>query len=240
MEFWILLVLLGSMAFLYASVGHGGASGYLAVLAIFSVSPGLMKQTALMLNLGVSLLAFYQFYRKGFFKFSLFWPFALTSIPMSYVGSQFVLSDSNYKRILGVCLLVAIFRMLVNFSVSETRPVLTWLALFFGAMIGLLSGMIGIGGGILLSPILLLMGWATWKEAAAVSSLFIFVNSAAGLLGIKQWLPMADIELNFWIVSALIGGVLGARWGAYFASNQAVRYVLVLVLLIASLKLWFV
>jgi uncharacterized membrane protein YfcA len=240
MEFWLLLILLGTMAFLYASVGHGGASGYLAVLAIFSVAPGLMKQTALILNLGVSLLAFFQFYRKGYFKFSLFWPFALTSIPMSYIGAQFVLSDSNYKRILGVCLLIAILRMLVNFTIADTRPLRIWLALFFGAAIGLLSGMIGIGGGILLSPILLLMRWATLKEAASVSALFIFVNSAAGLLGIKHWLPMDDLQLNFWIVSALVGGVFGARWGAFFASNQAIRYVLACVLMIASLKLWFV
>jgi uncharacterized membrane protein YfcA len=239
MEFWTLLILLGGMAFLYASVGHGGASGYLAVLAIFAVAPAVMKQTALVLNLGVSLLAFYQFYRQKYFRFELFWPFALTSVPMSYLGAQFVLSDANYKRILGICLVIAIVRMLATFKSDEQRSVSLPLALLFGAVIGLFSGMIGIGGGILLSPILLLMRWASLKEAAAISALFIFVNSVAGLLGLKNGIHV-DQTLIFWITSALVGGMFGARWGAQIASNKAVKWVLALVLLIASVKLWFV
>ncbi len=239
MEFWTLLILLGGMAFLYASVGHGGASGYLAVLAIFAVAPAVMKQTALVLNLGVSLLAFYQFYRQKYFRFELFWPFALTSVPMSYLGAQFVLSDANYKRILGICLVIAIVRMLATFKSDEQRFVSLPLALIFGAVIGLFSGMIGIGGGILLSPILLLMRWASLKEAAAISALFIFVNSVAGLFGLKNGIHV-DQTLVFWITSALVGGMFGARWGAQIASNKAVKWVLALVLLIASVKLWFV
>ena len=234
-----MLILLGGMAFLYASVGHGGASGYLAVLAIFAVAPSVMKQTALVLNLGVSLLAFYQFYRQKYFRFELFWPFALTSVPMSYLGAQFVLSDANYKRILGICLVIAIVRMLLTFKSDEQRAVSLPLALIFGAVIGLFSGMIGIGGGILLSPILLLMRWASLKEAAAISSLFIFVNSVAGLFGLKNGIHV-DQTLIFWISSALVGGMFGARWGAQIASNKAVKWVLALVLLIASVKLWFV
>lgn len=239
MEFWTLLILLGVMAFFYASVGHGGASGYLAVLAIFAVAPAVMKQTALVLNLGVSLLAFYQFYRQKYFRFELFWPFALTSVPMSYLGAQFVLSDANYKRILGICLVIAIVRMLATFKSNEQRSVSLPLALIFGAVIGLFSGMIGIGGGILLSPILLLMRWASLKEAAAISALFIFVNSVAGLFGLKNGIHV-DQTLVFWIISALMGGMFGARWGAQIASNKAVKWVLALVLLIASVKLWFV
>ena len=239
MEFWTLLILLGGMAFLYASVGHGGASGYLAVLAIFAVAPAVMKQTALVLNLGVSLLAFYQFYRQKYFRFELFWPFALTSVPMSYLGAQFVLSDANYKRILGICLVIAIVRMLATFKSDEQRSVSLPLALIFGAVIGLFSGMIGIGGGILLSPILLLMRWASLKEAAAISALFIFVNSVAGLFGLKNGIHV-DQTLIFWITSALVGGMFGARWGAQIASNKVVKWVLALVLLIASVKLWFV
>ncbi len=227
------------MAFFYASVGHGGASGYLAVLAIFAVAPEVMKQTALVLNLGVSLFAFYQFYRQKYFRFELFWPFALTSVPMSYLGAQFVLSDANYKRILGICLVIAIVRMLATFKSDEQRFVSLPLALIFGAVIGLFSGMIGIGGGILLSPILLLMRWASLKEAAAISALFIFVNSVAGLFGLKNGIHV-DQTLVFWITSALVGGMFGARWGAQIASNKAVKWVLALVLLIASVKLWFV
>jgi hypothetical protein len=130
-------------------------------------------------------------------------------------------------------------RMLANFKSLENRPLNLYLALLFGAVIGLMSGMIGIGGGIILSPVLLLMRWASLKEAAAVSALFIFVNSVAGLLGIKHWIPV-DPSIIFWISSALVGGMLGARWGAQFASNKAIRFVLALVLLIASVKLWFV
>lgn len=239
MEFWTLLILLGGMAFLYASVGHGGASGYLAVLAIFAVAPAVMKQTALILNLGVSLLAFYQFSRQKYFRFELFWPFALTSVPMSYLGAQFVLSDANYKRILGICLVIAIVRMLATFKSDDQRSVSLPLALIFGAVIGLFSGMIGIGGGILLSPILLLMRWASLKEAAAISALFIFVNSVAGLFGLKNGIYI-DQTLIYWMTSALLGGMLGARWGAQIASNKTVKWVLALVLMIASVKLWFV
>ncbi len=235
----MLLILLGGMAFLYASVGHGGASGYLAVLAIFAVAPAVMKQTALILNVGVSLLAFYQFYRQKYFRFELFWPFAFSSVPMSYIGAQFVLSDANYKRILGVCLLIAIIRMLATFKSANQRSVSLPLAMVFGAVIGLISGMIGIGGGILLSPILLLMRWASLKEAAAVSALFIFVNSLAGLLGIKHAIQV-DQTLIYWVLVALLGGLLGARWGSRMASNLAIKWVLALVLFIASVKLWFV
>jgi uncharacterized membrane protein YfcA len=138
-----------------------------------------------------------------------------------------------------VCLLLAIIRMLANFKSLEKRSLNLYLALLFGALIGLLSGMIGIGGGIILSPVLLLMRWASLKEAAAVSALFIFVNSVAGLLGIKHWIPV-DPSIIFWISSALFGGMLGARWGGQFASNKTIRFVLALVLLIASVKLWFV
>lgn len=242
-NFWVLVGLLALMAFLYASVGHGGASGYLAVLAIFGLAPALMKQTSLVLNLGVSLLTFIQFYRKGYFKFSLFWPFAMASIPMSYLGAQFTLSDQNYKRILGACLIVAIVRMLANFNSTGTLPKFKFNVIFgliVGALIGLISGMIGIGGGILLSPILLLFRWTNLKEAAAISALFIFVNSLAGLLGLKSWIPFTDLSIYFWIGGSLIAGFLGARWGAFFASNQFVKYVLAGVLMIASLKLWFV
>jgi uncharacterized membrane protein YfcA len=126
--------------------------------------------------------------------------------------------------------------MMANFKDVTNRSLSIPIALAFGAGIGLLSGMIGIGGGIILSPVLLLMRWSSLKEAAAVSSLFIFVNSVAGLLGIKHWIPL-DESLVYWIIIALFGGMLGARWGAQIASNQAVRWILALVLLIASVKL---
>jgi uncharacterized membrane protein YfcA len=240
MDFWILLFMLGIMAFLYASVGHGGASGYLAALALFSVAPGIMKQSALLLNLGVSFMSFIAFYRQGYFKWRLFWPFALGSIPAAFLGAQIPLSDSTYKQILGACLLRAVFRILSSLRESQANSLPLWAGLSVGTSIGLLSGMIGIGGGIILSPVLLLFRWANLKEAAAVSALFIFVNSLSGLAGLKTWILLDQSSLIYWLVASLIGGFLGARWGASFASNTKVKWVLALVLIIAACKLWFV
>jgi uncharacterized membrane protein YfcA len=235
-----LIVLLGIMAFLYASVGHGGASGYLAVMALFAIAPPVMKQTALLLNLGVSLMSFIAFYRQGYFKWNLFWPFALGSIPLAFVGARIPLTDSTYKQILGACLFLAVVRMVISLKEGILRSLPPVLGIFTGSAIGLLSGMIGIGGGIILSPLLLLFRWASLKEAAAVSALFIFVNSVSGLAGLKSWIPLNQSQMIYWLGASLLGGFLGARWGAAIASNTKVKWILALVLVIASLKLWLV
>lgn len=235
-----LIVLLALMAFLYASVGHGGASGYLAVMALFAIAPLVMKQTALLLNLGVSLMSFIAFYRQGYFRWNLFWPFALGSIPAAFLGARIPLADSTYKHILGACLLIAVIRMVVSLKEDSSQKLNLGVGILTGAAIGLLSGMIGIGGGIILSPLLLLFRWASLKEAAAVSALFIFVNSISGLAGLKTWIPMDQSQMIYWLAASLIGGFLGARWGAAVASNAKVKWILALVLVIASLKLWFV
>lgn len=235
-----LVLLLAIMAFLYASVGHGGASGYLAVMALFAIAPMVMKQTALLLNLGVSLMSFIAFYRQGYFKWTLFWPFALGSIPAAFIGARIPLTDSTYKQILGACLFLAVIRMVVSFKDNTRRSLPAILGIITGAAIGLLSGMIGIGGGIILSPLLLLFRWASIKEAAAVSALFIFVNSVSGLAGLKTWIPLDQSQMIYWLAASLVGGFLGARWGAAIASNVKVKWILALVLVIASLKLWFV
>lgn len=235
-----LILLLAVMAFLYASVGHGGASGYLAVMALFAIAPPVMKQTALLLNLGVSLMSFIAFYRQGYFKWTLFWPFALGSIPAAYLGASIPLTDSTYKQILGVCLFLAVIRMVVTLKESEPRRLNLGIGVFAGAAIGVLSGMIGIGGGIILSPLLLLFRWASLKQAAAVSALFIFVNSVAGLAGLKTWIPLDQSQMMYWLAASLVGGFLGASWGASIASNVKVKWILALVLIIASIKLFFV
>jgi len=235
-----LVLLLAIMAFLYASVGHGGASGYLAVMALFAIAPPLMKQTALLLNLGVSLMSFIAFYRQGYFKWNLFWPFALGSIPAAILGARIPLTDSTYKQILGACLFLAVIRMVVSLQESSARRLPVFIGILAGGLIGLLSGMIGIGGGIILSPLLLLFRWASLKEAAAVSALFIFVNSVSGLAGLKTWIPLDQSQMVYWLAASLVGGFLGARWGAAIASNTKVKWILALVLVIASLKLWFV
>ncbi|MHA8082693.1 sulfite exporter TauE/SafE family protein [Aquirufa sp. A-Brett2-15D] len=235
-----LILLLALMAFLYASVGHGGASGYLAVMALFLIAPPVMKQTALLLNLGVSLMSFIAFYRQGYFKWNLFWPFALGSIPAAFIGARIPLTDSTYKQILGACLLLAVIRMVVTLKESEPCKLNLGLGVLAGSLIGLLSGMIGIGGGIILSPLVLLFRWASLKEAAAVSALFIFVNSVSGLAGLKTWIPLDQSQIMYWLAASLVGGFLGARWGAAIASNAKVKWILALVLLIASIKLFFV
>ena len=235
-----LILLLAIMAFLYASVGHGGASGYLAIMAMFAIAPPVMKQTALLLNLGVSLMSFIAFYRQGYFKWNLFWPFALGSIPAAFLGARIPLTDSTYKQILGACLFLAVIRMVVTLKESEPRKLNLGLGVLSGSVIGLLSGMIGIGGGIILSPLLLLFRWASLKEAAAISALFIFVNSVSGLAGLKTWIPMDQSQMMYWLVASLVGGFLGANWGAAIASNVKVKWILALVLIIASLKLFFV
>jgi len=237
-DYWQLL-LIGIMAFLYASVGHGGASGYLALMALFGTSPTLMKSSALILNVFVSLIAFIQYYRAGHFRWNLFWPFVITSIPLSYIGATLPITDSLYKKLLAVALAIAIARMLFQpVDKKETKSVGLWLGLVIGAGMGLLSGMLGIGGGIILSPVILLLGWGRVKETAAVSALFIFVNSMSGLYGLFQKGFVPNTQLSTWLIAALIGGTLGAYQGSFKFNLQTLRYILASVLLIAVAKLY--
>ncbi len=232
------LLLLPFVSFLYASVGHGGASGYLALMALFSFSPATMKQSALVLNLFVAGIAFYHYYRAGHFTFSLFIWFALGSIPAAFVGGLFSVDPSVYKKILGVLLLFAVFRMLFTPSVGTSTKALTpLLAVLVGGLIGFFSGLIGIGGGIILTPVLLLFHWAKIKEAAAVSALFIWVNSGAALLG--QWSTGISLSLTVLplIGVALVGGVLGSYYGARKWNKTRLQQFLAVVLIGASFKL---
>ena len=179
----VFLFALAIIGFFYASVGHGGASGYLAAMALSGQSQEVMRPSALVMNLFVSAVSFAQFARGGHFRWNVFWPFALTSVPCAYIGAGIHIDPVLYKRMLAVCLLFAVARLLGIFgSERNMRAASLPFALFIGAVLGLVSGIIGIGGGILLSPVILLLGWADAKETAAVSALFIFVNSAAGVM----------------------------------------------------------
>jgi len=242
LEFSILFfLLLFAAAFFYASVGHGGASGYLALMAIFSFAPETMRPTALVLNIFVSGIAFYQFYRKGFFDWKLFWPFALASIPAAFIGGLITVDDQIYKNILGVFLLLAIVRFLgfgTNENQNPGKQILS-LSLSIGAVIGLFSGMIGIGGGIILSPLILLLGWANLKQTAAVSALFIFVNSISGLTGLVWQGVQFNTLMWTMLAVALSGGLLGSYIGANTFNTTRLKYALALVLLVAALKLLF-
>jgi uncharacterized membrane protein YfcA len=237
--FYVLLVI---VAFLYSSVGHGGASGYLALMAFFSFAPETMRSTALLLNIFVSLIAFVQYYRGGFFKWNLFWPYALASFPAAFIGGMITVDVGLYKKILAVLLLFSVVRLLgikfkaATFDVKQN----IYLALLIGAVIGFFSGMIGIGGGIILSPIILLMHWADMKKTAAVSALFIFVNSIAGLAGLFTKGFEFKAEMGLMLVFALTGGIAGSYFGANKFKNEFLNKILAVVLLLASIKLIFI
>ena len=236
--FYILLFL---VAFLYSSVGHGGASGYLALMAIFLISPAVMKPTALLLNLFVSLTSFIQFYRGKHFKWQVFLPFAIGSVPMAYLGGLKNLHDDIYKKILGVLLLIPIIRFLffANIKVEELKKANFYLSLVIGAAIGFLSGLIGIGGGIILSPILLMLKWADMKQTAAISALFIFVNSLSGFIAQLNKGITFTTDMYAYVAVAFIGGICGAYFGSLKFKSNILQYLLALVLIIASYKLLF-
>jgi uncharacterized membrane protein YfcA len=239
-EFLIVFgVLLAVVAFLYSSVGHGGASGYLALMAIFAFPISVMKPSALLLNLFVSGISFFFYYKKDFFKFKLFYPFAITSVPAAFIGGMIPLENSFYKILLGIVLILAALRLfgLFNSKEKESSKINIPIAMGIGFGIGLLSGMLGIGGGVILSPILLLLGWATLKETAAISSLFIFVNSVAGLSGYFMGEKTFPTESFYLVPIAVFGGMLGAYYGSGYFSNKVLKYVLATVILLASVKL---
>jgi len=227
------------VAILYSSVGHGGASGYLAVMALMAVAPEITRPTALTLNLFVASIATVQYYRAGHFSWRLFLPFAAASIPMAYLGGSIQLPTNVYKIVLGVVLLLAAARLAWNLSGGddEAKEPQIWLGLIIGAALGLLSGVVGVGGGIFLTPLLLLLGWAKAKTAAGVSALFIFVNSAAGLVGAWGKMPQLPGEVYFWIGAAVIGGLIGSTLGAQKMGTLTLRRVLAVVLVFAGGKL---
>ncbi len=240
------IIVLGTLvliaAFLYASVGHGGASAYLAILSFYSLSRTSMASSALLLNLLVAGIAFGSFYRASFFSWSLTWPFVLTSFPLAFLGGTLKVSLSLYSLLLAGTLLFASYRLWFHRDGKSQPPrrVFCFLpfALILGGLIGLLSGIVGVGGGIFLSPILLLMGWAGPKQTAAVSAFFIWVNSLAGFLGRishDQW------ELSPWFLwmvgFAFLGGWFGAHSGSRLFPAKVLTKILSIVLLTAAMKL---
>jgi uncharacterized protein len=227
-------------AILYSSVGHGGASGYLAAMALFGVAPAVMKPTALVLNIIVAAIATAKFYRAGCFDKSLFWQFAIGSIPCAFLGGSIVIPTQIYKPIVGIILLYAATRLGLKKASSVPSQVLPrsiLLSIGLGMAIGLLSGLTGVGGGIFLSPLLLLMGWATMKQAAGVSAAFILANSIAGLLGYLTKFPTLPASLWLWSILAAAGGWIGAEYGSKRIGSQRLQLLLAVVLAIAGVKL---
>lgn len=232
-------ILLFVVAFLYASVGHGGASGYLALMAIFGFEPELMKSSALVLNLFVSLTSFLLFLKGGHFNWRIFLPFALASIPFTFWGSTIKIDPFTYKKILGFLLLFPVVRFFLypNIKIKDKKPANFFLSMVIGAGIGYLSGLIGIGGGIILSPLLLLLNWTDQKQTAAISALFIFVNSLAGLAGLYSTGISFDSSMIGFVGVAFIGGLIGAWLGSLKFDQRILQFTLGIVLFMASLKL---
>jgi hypothetical protein len=236
---WVFVLLLPVISFFYASVGHGGASGYLALMALFSFAPEVMKPTALLLNIFVAGISFYFFYKSGYFNKKLFLYFAVSSIPLAYFGGTLQIDASLYKKILAFFLVIAIIKMLGGFGKIKERKneIKIPLALLIGGVIGFFSGLIGIGGGIILTPVILLLHWGNVKEAAAVSALFIWVNSVAGLVGQIQQGVVLEKSMFYWVIIAILGGIVGGYYGSKMGSPKKLKLLLAVVLIIASIKL---
>lgn len=236
----LLALLIFLAALLYSSVGHAGASGYLAAMALMGIAPAVMKPAALALNILVATIAFTKFYRAGAFSWTLFWPFAIASVPFAWLGGWVTLPTHFYKPLVGAILIYAAWYSFRSAHRSEFMPVGAPpipVRLFAGAVLGFLSGLTGVGGGIFLSPLLLVLGWARIKVISGVSAAFILVNSIAGLLGVMQASVTLPSALPYWAVAAVAGGLIGAEYGSRRLGNPAIRKLLALVLAIAGAKM---
>jgi uncharacterized membrane protein YfcA len=243
MPFETLLMLTAGVfviALLYSSVGHAGASGYIAVMSLLSLAPAEIKPIALALNILVASIGSWQFWRAGHFSWSLFWPFALLSAPFAFLGGYLNLPTRVFKIIVGIILLVSAVQFLVRPPAEgEGKPPAKPLAMGVGAGLGLLSGLTGTGGGIFLTPLLIFMRWARTKAASATSALFILFNSIAGLAGnvtATSAFPRFGLSL---LVAAGVGGAIGSHLGSRRLEPTTIKRLLAVVLVIAGLKLIF-
>ncbi|MCI0506603.1 MAG: sulfite exporter TauE/SafE family protein [Gammaproteobacteria bacterium] len=236
----ILTALIFLAATLYASVGHAGASGYLAAMALVGVAPAVMKPTALTLNILVASIAIFKYYRAGAFSWPLFWPFAVASIPFAYLGGLLTLPGHIYKPLVGVVLIYAAWRSYHTAhqpaQIIDVRPPLI-LLFAAGAALGFLSGLTGVGGGIFLSPLLLFLRWAQMRVISGIAAAFILVNSIAGLFGVMSANTTLPSALPFWALAAIAGGYIGAEYGSKRLGNPAIQKLLAIVLAIAGAKM---
>ena len=229
-------------ATLYSSVGHARASNYLAAIALFGLAPKVMKPAALCLNVLVTAIATVQFARAGCFSWRLFWPFAAASIPAAFVGGAVTLPRLYYQPLVGLVLWFAAWRLWVGRGVpreeeGEGHAPSVGVGAGAGLGIGLLAGLTGTGGGIFLTPLVLLLGWADPRRASGVSAAFILVNSVAGLLGLLlHWKPLPS-AIPIWAACALTGGLIGSHVGSRRLPSSALRRVLAVVLVVAGAKL---
>ena len=230
-------------AMLYAMVGHGGASAYIAIMALAGLAPAEIKPVALLLNIVVASIGTYKYVRAGCFDTRLLAWFALFSLPMAYWGGTLVLPDAWFKPVVGAVLLFAAWRMLTpqlaRVDIDAARAPLIGIAVS-GSVMGLLSGLTGVGGGIFLSPLVLLMGWASTRVTSGVAAAFILLNSLAGLAGFLSHAALPDYDLTWWALAVAAGGWIGAEIGSRRLTASWIRRVLAVVLAIAGTKLMLV
>ena len=236
----LLFLAIGVIALLYSSVGHAGASGYIATMALFGIAPIVIRPTALVLNILVASIGTLQFWRAGYFSWKLFWPFALLSIPAAYLGGYLQPSASALRMLIGVVLLFSAARLFIRRSdPPQTSPPTRPAAISVGAVLGFLAGLTGTGGGIFLTPVLLFCRWAHIRQAAAVSALFIWVNSIAGLVGYFTKVRTIPSLAFILAAAAIIGGIIGSHLGSRRFAVHIISLCLATVLLIAGIKLIF-
>jgi uncharacterized protein len=239
-HFVLLFLAVGLIAFLYSSVGHAGASGYIATMTLFGLAPIVIRPTALVLNILVASIGTFQFWRAGHFSWRLFWPFVLLSIPAAYVGGYLQPSASILRILIGIVLLFSAARLVFRRGdPAQPLPPSRLVAISTGAGLGFLAGLTGTGGGIFLTPLLLFCEWAHIRQAAAVSALFIWVNSIAGLVGYftkVRSIPLLGLILA---AAAIIGGIVGSHLGSRRFAVRLISLFLAAVLLIAGTKLIF-
>jgi uncharacterized protein len=239
-SFFLAFFLFMTIATLYSSVGHAGASGYLAIMALLSFAPDTIKPTSLILNCVVALIASVKFIRAGWFDRRIFLAFVATSLPLAFVGGYLTISPQYFKLFAGVFLIFSAVLLFVKQYLSarqaEVRRMPLAVGLVLGSIIGLLSGLIGVGGGIFLSPILIMGNWATVKNASGVAALFILCNSLAGLAGHVTALNKLDHTLLYWLPAVIIGGFIGSYLGTKKFNNKVIIACLFLVLISAGLK----
>ena len=228
------------VAVLYSSVGHAGATGYLAVMAIAGMTPALMKPTALTLNIIVATIATFKYYKHGAFSWKLFLPLVLASFPFAYLGGRITLPPEYYKPLVGIFLLYAAWRAFTTSKISHTyeiRPVSWPVLIASGAVLGFLSGLTGVGGGVFLSPLMLLMHWAPLRVISGVAAAFILVNSISGLAGLLSNGILIAPGLPWWALTVLIGGFIGAEFGSGRFKSETIQRLLAITLVIAGIKL---
>lgn len=227
------------VAFIYSSVGHAGASGYLAVMALLSFPLIEIKSTSLILNIIVATIASYKFISAGFFDKKVFLSFAATSIPAAFLGGKIDLDPYWFKILAGLFLLFSAVGLIVKIKRidrDEISEVNIFTALFIGAVIGLFCGLIGVGGGIFLSPLIILMGWTSMKKTSGVAALFILCNSITALAGHIYSNTLQVHNIQYWIAAVVIGGFAGSHLGSTLYNNKILMGILFVVLCSAGLK----